>query len=409
MPHKIKDKENAIPTRTYDTRLSTKRGTKRKAESIQSSVKKTKDPSKPRLVAMRTKHDATEKKSSAVFNRTILKELSKNTSQEIVEKTLGDEIRSKVKNYRPPHKHVYKKQKLVGVITPEKKTYLPKTGEAFGGLVTFFGQQTPAKDQETPKKTLSKHSEFIQTSPFAAVKANTGTKAQIIKITPKLLKKAEKKIIQNHGRRNVSQNKTMANPGESEKKSSATLYAGATQDFAPELKWEWLHFIAHKFLADLSQNEKNLGCGTNHANTEMMFVEYQIPHIAAAYPKGFYLKIDPVFIEGTQILQKINYTVTTDDFNITFVFNAQKQDKPNYLNYEYTGALVATALKLRNGQEVISNQESDKYPRDHLFYSPSPAFKRGKKSSAVTRDTSPIGFDLDESLEEKKQTPRKHR
>ncbi len=122
----------------------------------------------------------------------------------------------------------------------------------------------------------------------------------------------------------MSQNKVMAAEGVSEKKSGATRYAGATGEFPDELKWEWLHFIAHKILASRSQTADNLGCGTFHANTDMMFVEYQIPHLAKAYPKGFYLKVEPEFIENSFLLKKINYTIATDDFKLTFVFKSAK-------------------------------------------------------------------------------------
>lgn len=318
-------------------------------------------------------------KVSFLMKKTALGKLPAGKSPRTVAIAIQHELKSRVDNYREAGEIISDdKGEAVKVRTPESKTELTLERKMFDGAVSIFRQvsfspqSAPSPDLEpkTPIKQIERKAEFNRASAVRAVKKNKGKIHKEIIITPELLKQSEIEIRRAKGRRSVSQNKLFTAPGFSEKKVSATRYAQASKEFLEDLKWEWLHFIAHKILASKAQDEKNLGCGTYHCNTEMMFVEYQIPELAAAFPKGFMLKVEPEFVKGTQMLRKIRYTIITDDFTLPFVFNAQMHHKPDYLGYQYTGALVAAMIKLRNGEVKSPDKPADQYPTSHLFYSP---------------------------------------
>lgn len=345
--------------------------------NLQQSIKAMR--TKPVKKITNEKGDVVKPKAGVLFAKRFLEKLSKKHNEAQIEKVFVQQMsQSPSIEHRPIADVIMdSNQMIIAALTPQK-TRLPLTDTLFDDSCYVFSQQsassiaTPSSSvpvyAATPIRELKNPEHFMQSSPFANVKINSSAPHQEILITPELLQEAEEQIRKNGGRRIISQHKAVIKPGIDPKHASATKYAEAAETFPEGLKWEWLHFIAHKILADKSQDEKNLGCGTYHANTEMLFVEYQIPELAKVYPNGFYLRVEPEFIPNSQLLTKIRYTVLTDDLNLTFVFNAQTTKKPSILGFEYTGALIATAIKLRNGA-IISPVKATDHP-NKLFFSP---------------------------------------
>lgn len=223
----------------------------------------------------------------------------------------------------------------------------------------------PIDQIKKPKSITDKA--FFNSQQYKNIKkAYKNIKFVSVDITPQLLAKTNKEIAENQGKRQGSQNKQMVEDGVKEKEGSATAYARATNLFHDTLqwewldiptppihillptqpintiklfddkvKWEWLHLIAHMILAKLSQNVDNLVAGTNHANTEMIFADIDIPYLSKMYPDGFRLEIwadllqDPQGKETTQLANMIFYKITTKDFTRTIPFYAQNPNKPH--------------------------------------------------------------------------------
>lgn len=176
-----------------------------------------------------------------------------------------------------------------------------------------------------------------------------------VTITPDLLKQVDAELARNNGVRSRSQNAVMTEEGEAVKKVSATRYAGAAELLSDELKWEWLHLIAHQILGSTSQNENNLGCGSFHANTDMIMAEMLLRPLVDVYPEGFLLDVKAHFVPGTQLLGKIEYSIITPNFTLPFVFNAQLKNKPDIYNAAYVSALVGTLNEMSGG--VVETDE----------------------------------------------------
>ncbi len=72
------------------------------------------------------------------------------------------------------------------------------------------------------------------------------------------------------------------------------------------VKFEWLHLVAHMIAGAMTQNKDNLVAATKHANTDMIFAENELALLLKRYPEG-------VKLEVTAILE------TSDNTTLTFM------------------------------------------------------------------------------------------
>lgn len=255
------------------------------------------------------------------------------------------------------------------------------------GLVHLYSNQPfPASPEKITR--LKNKAVFLTSSPAKNVKQNRNPKPSIQRvITLSSLDDAIHQIKQNQGRRIKNQNQVMAREGVIPQKASANRYAKATKAFPDDFKWEWAHFIAHRFEGDKSQDPDNIACGTKHFNTEMMFAEYQIPNIAKAYPEGFSLNVEPTYLPGTHILQSIDYKIITRDFTLCFHYDAQKSKKPDFVNYYYTTGITNALLDLSRSPPSSPKKSSAK-DNTLLFFSPAKKADKNKNEKNLD-DTAP--------------------
>lgn len=309
------------------------------------------------------------KKTAIVFNSKIAKEL---TPKRKAKFTSGLQTAvAEIPGNRPIEQFLkFDQQGIPLEAETPGKTKLFK--QSYNGLAIHFSNEF---NPVSPPKIgdLKDEKKFTTSEEYKTMKKNTGkTEFSAIQITEDLLKKSAIEIQtlkEETGKNRIcSQASQMAAEGVSERKVSATRYAHATEEsFFPQLKWEILHFIGHQFLASKSQDEKNMGCGSFNSNTEMLHVEVHIPELVKLYPKGLWIKTNPQFINNTQILSSITYTIETDDFAWPFVFDAQKTKRPDYSNQKYIGALVKTIGQLKNGN-LSTPQQMTQHP--NLLFSP---------------------------------------
>ena len=222
-------------------------------------------------------------------------------------------------------------------------------------------------------------------------------KQQTVVITKEQLEKAEKEREENNHRRRISQNRVMTKQGASAKHAGATAYANATCLFEIKLSWEWLHFCAHEFYGDVTQNDRNLGAGSGHANSDMTFVEPQIKRLAEIYPDGFTLQILSKVIGNpelkTQIPTIIEYNIITPDFVLPFKFNAQNPNRPHinfqqYIN-EIVDAFINYAKDKNNPQKKARRELTYENSNPFLIFSKSQMEKEEKNTSPSHKNTSP--------------------
>ncbi len=300
---------------------------------------------KPNLLAIRTKRKPT--KSAILIKETVVEEKNRPAFTSLFTKKL-----EQISCHRPIHSIIFDENgSPTKIITPEKKTELYRTGKL--GDADFFSDDVldAKKLERKPLADLTKRDTFLSSAAYTAIKKpTTSTKVQSIKITPALLKTTAREIKKNNNRRSCSQAQVMVKKGVNSKKGSATQYAKATKDFPKELKWEWLHLIAHRFLGKKAQNENNLVCGINFANTDMMFAEAEINYLMTKYPEGIQLDIECELIANTQIAKVIKYTITTRDFTLNLVFNTQNPVKPVITHQDYMHALFSSLSEMQTQQ-----------------------------------------------------------
>ena len=193
-------------------------------------------------------------------------------------------------------------------------------------------------------EVAANHSAF-DTPLYKSIKPNQQKiKYQSIHVTPELLKKTRSEIAVNQGRRSQSQNKVAVKEGVPEAKGSATGYAQLFDELPADQRYEWLHLVAHFVKGKKSQDIDNLGIGTAHANTKMLFVEAQIPLLARFFPEGFRIDVEAEYMENTQIMSSIIYKISTKSFNLVFEFNAQDTIRPEIMMKEYLRTLVEVKI-----------------------------------------------------------------
>ncbi|MDR3492029.1 MAG: hypothetical protein P4M12_08320 [Gammaproteobacteria bacterium] len=238
----------------------------------------------------------------------------------------------------------------VAVVTPGK-TVLKRYKKV--GL-NFYSNLSPAP---SPSKNIIIEEFFFNTENYKSVKKpSEKIKANAITITPETLKKAKKEFEAQGKKRHISQNRVMAKTGEKEtvKNAGATKYAKATKVFDENTKWEWLHLIAHSLLVKNAQAEVNLAAGTAFANTDMMLAEDLIGPMAKAFPNGIRISCKAHLITNTQIANKIEYAIETDDFILNFVFNPHTKNKAHIVHHEYLKILSDVLLDKKTLEPEIN-------------------------------------------------------
>lgn len=293
-----------------------------------------------------------EKKTAAILRTTPMR--VNKTTKKLLEERFS-EHQSKIKTNRPISEVTQRSATgtPLQVRTPGKSLLHLRSKN---GVLYGFSNE-PGVVLESPQRSIDPS--FSSTSPATKVKPNPH-KVKKVKtlITPESLQMAEQEIRANSGQRSISQNALMAATGVAAKKASATQYAKAAKLASGELRWEWLHLVAHYVLASKAQDENNLGAGTYHANTEMLGAELALPRLAKLFPQGFWLEVTAHFIPGQQILTTIEYTITTDKFVLPFTFNAQQKNQPDVYNLSYINALIDTFKDIHTTAKEESELEA---------------------------------------------------
>lgn len=247
-----------------------------------------------------------------------------------VEKSLKQKF-TELSPYRPARKIKFSKQGSPISIETPGKTVLQRSLSI--GVMHFFSND---KEEHTnPKQSveaLAVDSAFYDSDAYKHLKEIHDTyKFQQVTVNKALLAATEKEAIKNQRRRVKSQAQVLAvdNKKQSLKAASANYYANAMQVFSQNIKWEWLHMIAHMILGQASQQPNNLVGGTFGANTAMHIVEANLSKLSKAYPQGFNLAVHVALIPNTHFATKITYTISTDDFTLPFVFDAQNVNTPH--------------------------------------------------------------------------------
>lgn len=271
-----------------------------------------------------------------------------------------------------PIKRISRKSRTnspVAVQTP-KGTILPRVTRC--GVLSLFSNDPNAKPviDFHPKTKLINETKFYASEAFDSIKeSESNSKAQSTTITHKQLEKRRMEDLKNKFRRSISQNKIMAKSGVPERKGSATDYTLTTKLFDKDLRWEWLHLVAHMINGANSQDSENLVAGTAYANTEMMFAEATLNYLARVYPDGFNLSVRATLIPGTHIATAIYYMIKTPDFEIPFEFNTQTSNRPHinfqsYYNYLIEELVRSTHQSKKN--DVEKNKQIITYSKDKV-------------------------------------------
>lgn len=188
-------------------------------------------------------------------------------------------------------------------------------------------------------------------------------KFESVTFSNELILKTRKEKAKNNNKRVKSQNAVVANTGVNAKEASATKYAEATQLFNIPIAWEHTHLVAYSILGPLSQNVDNLVVATNHANTNMMFIESRIPELAKEWT--LQLEVKAHLIPGTHIATKIEYSIsgvhntTKDTWSLPLVFDAQTPNKPHISYGDYMKKIIKCLTTQKSSNAVnLSKQIS---------------------------------------------------
>lgn len=227
----------------------------------------------------------------------------------------------------------------IKIFTPKKSNTLVRTS-CLGFMSTYsnYAEDIPLSKHEQ-QTFIDNQASFWDSEECKKIdKISQNFKKQIAFITEDSLKKVKKEKEKNEGKRLQSQERVTG--------VSANKYIRATKLFDNEMKWEWLHLVAHMMQGEASQNVKNLVGGNYHANTNMIPVESLIPYLAKQYPSGFKLEIWADLIPGTHIAKTIKYLIKTDDFTLPFEFDAQAVNKPHASLQPYVDGFVKSVVAL---------------------------------------------------------------
>lgn len=333
-------------------------------------------------------------KSAVLYSKSLIENKSPATQRKVT-KALESKLAKLGDTHRP----------IVGTSSPDPLTGFPRSADTPGGTelklkrsrsgyAVYSLFESPVRPASITVLSDEEKKKLETSASFQAIVPNEDKARSIqVTITKKLLTQTKRKIDRNNGRRICSQNSLMIKEGFEEKDGSATQYG---QEIIEGMKFEWLHFIAHRVLGDKSQFEKNLGCGSFDANTEMTFIEMQHPTLSKAYPDGYNLKVDAEFVEGTHLLTKIDYTIEAGGFELNFTYDCQVNHAPEMLDRDYVKILVETSIAMDKKLLTVS----DSPVKSTVFYA--------KKQEEIKYNliTSEIEDKLDE-IEDKLDKKRK--
>ena len=227
--------------------------------------------------------------------------------------------------------------------------YLQDSGVR-SNILNFISEEPNTHSNSVIKSNSQEiNASFYNSTAFHAIIKPTSlcnVKQQSLTVDKKLLAKTEKEIKNNLGRRIASQAQVMAEKKSLSKHASATIYSKETNLFADNMKFEWLHLIAHSIYGNNAQVDSNLIAGTTHANTAMLItVESLLSLLAKHYP-NYQLAVKASTIEGTHIGIDIHYKIITNNFELDFVFNAQNNVKPHVSMHTHIKAIIEALVEL---------------------------------------------------------------
>ncbi len=246
----------------------------------------------------------------------------------------------------------------VKVFTKRRRTEFHKT-DKIGPLRRF---STKAHEHAGSLNKLFDRAKLLSSKVYELTKENNLSVKEIkIKITPEHIKKVKEKIKALGKSRN--QNAVMSKSAANAKEVTAKKYAAAAGFEYPGLKFEWTHFLAWVLMGPTGQTDKNMGDASFHANTNMEFLNLQVPNFLDAYPEGFDFFVQGHFMteeddekaansktenesKSTQILKKIDCHIITPDRTFTFEFDALEINQPAFNNIFYVNGLVKALLSL---------------------------------------------------------------
>ena len=274
----------------------------------------------------------------------------------------------------PSHRPIRRVTKRSGADSPveiatPKGSLLPRVSRL--GALSLFSNDPKAKPivDFNPITELKDDSEFYSDEPYdSIVEPESNKKFQQAKITHEKLEKRREEDLKNNFKRSISQNKIMVKEDVPERKGSATDYTHSTTLFDKNIRWEWLHLVAHSIAGKASQNSDNLVAGTAFANTEMMFAESTFNYLSRVYPKGFTLSVKATLIPETHIATAIYYTIKTPDFEIPLQFNTQTPNRP-HINFQgYFNYLVEELVRhtYQAKKDDIPPKQMISYTKDKL-------------------------------------------
>lgn len=281
------------------------------------------------------------------------------------------EMLEKALSHRPVAK-ISQKSRVnspVAVMTPTG-TILPRVAR-FGVLSLFSNDASaiPIIDLDPITSLIDKEKFYSSESFDSIVEPDKNEKEKHTIVTHKMLEKRRAEDLKNAFRRSVSQNKIMAKDGVPERKGSATDYVYETSLFENDIRWEWLHLVAHMMMGAPSQTSDNLVAGTAFSNTEMMFAEASLNYLARVYPEGFKISVKATLIPETHIAIAIQYLIITPDFTIPLEFNTQTRNKPHVDYQRYFDYLVEQLVfnakcslgkfKKEKSDDIISYSKKD--------------------------------------------------
>lgn len=289
-------------------------------------------------------------KSAAVYNYRAITFHDANMQDNWL--TFTDKLRTEQENIpsnRPIQETVMLNGQLVGAFTPGR-TYLEIHGNV--GAVACFSNQPISPFKGVIKDKLPADSTFTTTEEYKSIKEFFND----IKIAKTEVSK--KQLSKTHAAKKASRSQfqVMHVDGKNSSEASATRYTEKTGMFT-NLKWEWLHLIAYMILGEDAQKSNNLAAGTNHANTEMLFVENQLKSLCKHYPNGYNIAVKAKMIENTNIATIIDYTISTDDFTLDFSFNAQNHKQPHKVFGDYIKVLFVAVLDFKTEMKAAAKMK----------------------------------------------------
>jgi hypothetical protein len=262
----------------------------------------------------------------------------------------------------------------IKITTPRKNTKLPRIAKI--GPLSFYSNDPKSipidvlimQEKVEDKKGFKKSK--IQKKITTRSKPPKKSKTQDINITKKSLKKTAKEIKKANGKRSKSQNAVMG--------GGATAYVESTGvERDTNDRREWSHLCAHRFRGKASQNSKNLIATTNHANTNMMFVEDQVPSLVHAAKDGVKLSVEAPVIKGTHIAKDdIQYTLTVKNINkldlvLPFSFHTQTPNKPLASQGDYLKNFTETSINQVKKMDInkpSNKNKENKAPKNNLLF-----------------------------------------